>query len=124
MISLRSVVLGVFCCAGVLLVSGCGGGGGLSGPNSQTQAGLGTLVVRVSGSGDNALVTLDDVVRRPVQSGRATFYNVAPGRHFVEARTQSIGLPGETLTVEIVADKTLTISLSTSAFAPPVSNAP
>ena len=90
----------------------------MSGPNSQTQAGLGTLVVQVSGSGNNALVTLDDTVRRPVQAGRATFFNVAPGRHFVEARTQSIGLPGESRTVEIVADKTLTISLSTASFAP------
>ena len=72
----------------LLILSGCGGGGsGLSGPNSNTRKGLGTLIVRVSGGGADAanvgsIVTLDKGVK-VVRDGKVTFYDIVPGRHYV-----------------------------------------
>lgn len=99
-------------------LAGCGGGGtGVSGPNSNTQAGLGTLVVTVTTStggsvaDGSATVSLEKNVL-PTRNGRVVFYNVAPGRYFVQARSQAIGLPGEERNIDIKADKTLKITLS------------
>ena len=107
-----------------LILGGCGGGSGLSGPDSNTQKGLGTLVVRVENDGRSsvnngaAIVTLDKGVK-VVRDSRAIFYNVTPGRHFVEARYQTIGLAGDSRSIEIEADKTLTITLNLSGkFSP------
>ena len=110
-----------------LILAGCGGGNGssLSGPDSNTQKGLGTLVVRVesaSGSGINdgaAIVTLDKGVK-VVRDGKVTFYDVTPGRHFVQADSQGFSFAGEGRNVDIEADKTLKITLKLSApFATP-----
>ncbi len=108
----------------LLITSGCGGGSGFSGPDANTQKGLGTLVVRVEnadGSGvkdDAAIVSLDKAVK-VVRAGRVTFYDLKPGRYFVEARSQSISLPGDSRNVDIEADRTLTITLKLSEFVVP-----
>ena len=110
-----------------LLLAGCGGGNGssLSGPNSNTQQGLGTLIVRVesasnSGVSDGAaIVTLDKGIK-VVRDGKVTFYDVTPGRHFVQADSQGFSFAGESRNVDIKADKTLKITLKLSApFATP-----
>lgn len=100
-----------------IVCGGCGGGGAsLSGPDSNTQKGLGTLVVRVLNADDSsvadgaAIVALERAVKF-VRDGKTTFYNLQPGRYFVQTRSQSIGLPGDGRNVEIKADKTLTIAL-------------
>ena len=119
----------LFCALPVamLILTGCGGGNGssLSGPDSNTQQGLGTLVVRVesaSGSGIKegaAIVTLDKGVK-VVRDGKVTFYDVTPGRHFVRAELQGFSFAGEGRNVDIEADKTLKITLKLSApFATP-----
>lgn len=96
-------------------LSGCGGGS--NGPDSNTQAGLGTLVVTVTnGAGGpvadgEAIVSLGNRVL-PGKKGEVVFYDVAPGRYFVQARSQAIGLPGDGQNVEIKGDKTLRITLS------------
>jgi hypothetical protein len=99
-------------------MSGCGGAGSIyKGANSNTQAGLGTLIVTVQNatgqavSDDSAIVSLDKRVI-VVRDGKAKFYNVLPGEYFVEARSQSIGLPGEGRNIKIKADKTLNITLT------------
>lgn len=108
----------------LLILSGCGGGSGLSGPNSNTQQGLGTLIVKVTNADDSsvsdraAIVSLDKGVK-VVRDGKAIFYDLKPGRYFVEARSQSISLPGDSRNVDIEADKTLTITLKLSAFVAP-----
>ena len=108
----------------LLMLAGCGGGSGLSGPNSNTQQGLGTLVVRVesaTGSGVKdgpAIVSLDKGVK-VVRDGKAIFYDLRPGRYFVQARSQSISLPGDSRNVDIEADKTLMITLKLSDFVAP-----
>ncbi len=95
--------------------SGCGGG--LSGPDSNTSAGLGTLLVNVTGAGDEGVVFLEKLAR-PTRNGRARFYNVQPGRYLVTA-----SLPqkfSDSRSVDIVADKTLSITLSPrNTFATP-----
>lgn len=49
-----------------------------------------------------------------VSNGKAVFYNITPGRYFVQANSQAISLPGEGRNVAIEADKTLTITLKLS----------
>ena len=113
----------------LLILAGCGGGNaGLSGPNSNTQQGLGTLVVRVSGSGINsgaAVVTLDRKAVQVVRDSKVTFFDVTPGRHFVEARYQSSGFSSQGSNVDIEANKTRTITLELSPeFAPTPTRSP
>ena len=98
--------------------SGCGGAGAsVSGPNSNTQAGLGTLIVTVTSAtggkvaDGQAIVSLEKRVL-PTRDSKTLFYDVVPGRYFVQARSQAIGLPGEGREVEVKADKTLRITLS------------
>ncbi len=94
---------------------GCGGGGGLSAPDPQTSAGLGTLIVSVSGAstGREGVVFLDELAR-PTKEGRAYFYNITPGRYRVTASLYNNGTfngsGGEK--VDIVADKTRRISVN------------
>lgn len=112
----------------LLILGGCSGGSGLSGPNSNTQKGLGTLIVRVKGSGVNsgaAIVTLDSKAVQVVRDNKVTFLDVTPGRHFVEARYQSTGFSSDGSNVDIEANKTRTITLELSPeFAPTPTRSP
>jgi hypothetical protein len=116
---MKKFLLGAVIACAVPLVSGCGGGSSnFSGPNSNSAVGTGTVIVNVkdpSGGSvpDGAAVVFLEKLSAPVKSSRAVFYNVKPGKYFVQARTQSIGLPGDSQNIEIKADMTLTINLST-----------
>ena len=60
MLSFRVLALSAILFPGALLCGGCGGGGsGLSGPDPNTSAGLGTLVVRFGIDGDNGVVQIE-----------------------------------------------------------------
>ena len=114
----------------LLILSGCGGGAraGLSGPNSNTRPGLGTLFVRVESAtggavADNAATVALEKNIGVVRGGRAAFYNLAPGRYFVQARSQAIGLPGDSRNVDVEADKTRTITLKLSPIVAPTNPA-
>ncbi len=98
------------------MLAGCGGGSSLSGPNSNTGKGLGTLVVRVTGGGVGAanggsFVTLEKFIK-VVRDGRATFTDLKPGRYYVRADLQGINLSGDSAYVNIEADKTRTVTLN------------
>lgn len=102
----------------VPLLPGCGGGGAqYGGPNSNSAVGTGTLVVTVEDAAggevpDDSAVVLLEQRGFPTRNSKVTFYSIKPGKYFVQARTQSIGLPGGSQEVEIKADKTLRITLS------------
>ncbi len=88
--------------------SGCGGAAS-SGPAPNTSAGLGTLLVTVTSAGNDGVVFLKQLAR-PTRNSGASFYNIPPGRYLVSA-----SLPqkfSDSRTVDIVADKTLSITLS------------
>lgn len=112
----RLFLLGVLIVAPLYLLSGCGGG--VSGPNPMTQAGLGTVVVKVDYSDASIVVSLDNIVR-PARGGRAIFYDITPGRHRITVSSSS-SIFSSSLTVDAIADKTVTISVSpTEAAATP-----
>jgi hypothetical protein len=100
------------------VLTGCGGGSSnFSGPNSNSEVGTGTLVVTVQDASggsvaDGAAVVLLEERGLPTRRSRVVFYSVKPGKYFVQARSQSIGLPGDGQNVEIKANKTLNITLS------------
>lgn len=100
-------------------LSGCGGGNlALSGPDAQTAAGLGTLIVSVEGGGVG-LVFFQNQTQR-ASGGNAYFYNIVPGRYTVSA---SLELHAALLgyarqDVDIIADKTVRLSLHPSPIDP------
>ncbi len=107
----RVLAMGLLLGCGALVSGGCGGGS--SGPNPNTSAGLGTLFVNVSSSNGNAVI-LERVtgpvfrIVRPPFRGRAEFFNIPPGRYSVSGD----GFASASRSVDIVADQTLTVSLS------------
>lgn len=99
------VLVGMGC-----FVGGCGGGAArISGPNGGTSAGLGTLIVRVAGVGNSGVVFLQKLAR-PTREGVATFTDIPPGRYPVTASAP--GFFQASQNVDILADKTVSISLS------------
>lgn len=115
----RRLLLSIFLVIAPLsLLGGCGGGVSLSGPNSNTQTGLGTVVVGVSGATSDTVVFLDKIAR-PLRDREVIFYDVAPGKHVVTA-TSSLSF-SSSRSVTVVADRTLSVSLEApSGFITPV----
>jgi len=95
------------------VVGGCGSG--LSGPNSNTSPGLGTLLVNVTGASDDGVVFLEKLAQ-PTRNGRARFYNVPPGHYRVRGSLRF--KIDDTDTIDIVADKTLSITLVPTDYFP------
>ena len=87
-------------------LGGCGGG--VSGPNPMTQAGLGTVVVKVDY--DASIVVALDKVTQFARRGRATFYDVSPGKHEITVSSSS---GYSSTTVNVIADKTVSVTVST-----------
>lgn len=114
-LSIRRVFVGVSLGLAGACSGGCGGAGvGLSGPDSHTSAGLGTLVVSVRGQGQNvALVFFQNQTQR-TSGGKAYFYNIAPGRYTVGASLElhATLLGYDQRDVDIIADKTVRLSLA------------
>lgn len=116
----RLFLLGVLVMPPLLVVGGCGGS--VSGPNSMTEAGLGTVIVKVAYGGD--VVVFLDGKPVPSRNGRAIFYNITPGRHDIRASSPSVF--NRTTTVNVRADKTVTVTISPpetpTPFATPFGN--
>lgn len=114
-LALRWVAVGLsFGLAGACS-GGCGGASvGLSGPDSHTSTGLGTLVVSVRGQSQNVALVLFQNQTQRASSGKAYFYNVAPGRYTVGASPELHGtlLGYDRHDVDIVADKTVSLTLT------------
>lgn len=95
-----------------LFVAGCGGGAVVSGPDPQTSPGRGTLIVSVSGAGDDGVAFIEKLAR-PTRRGRAYFYDIAPGRYLVSGSLLNNGSynGSDEREVDILANKTVRITL-------------
>ena len=103
----RLVLSGILIVLPLSFLGGCGGG--VSGPNPNTQMGLGTVVVRVDYNA-GIIVSLDKI-SLPARGGRATFYDITPGNHRIVVDFPS-NVPYASITVNVIADKTVTVSVS------------